>query len=573
MKNFTLLAVASLLATTTVFAQPKHDVSFSDARLLVRPMTQRQRPVAQRQMAKSHPVKAAAARKAPEGAIVTPPDGKVYENMVVTYEGYAYSFFGISYVSTDAGYLTLVEAEDGALYIQNLTPNLSDDELYWIKAEKVDDKGNYVIHKQPAGYYASYDIVDYITRLEYYEDDEGAYYYEAKNTDIPLTWKDGVLSTPEEFNGDIIFGTVYEYAGEIDWNGDGYYNFNAVPLTDTYTVPSEDALAETFVVKHLDAGEPAVQGVKVVFDGADVYLKLYDNAPGWVKGQVSGNQITVKGGQYMGISSEYGTHEYAHLAKSELAYYEDEEYPEYNFYYDEFTEMLDEDVLTFDPATRTITSANAITIDGSKSDFNSAASFVQPVIYPFVEVPAVPADPDVTYFYNFDEEYGYGITDFNIPVQDINGEYINPEKLSYLVYVDDEVFEFEADEYELEASLTEIPYTYDDGGAISTYYGDKEIAFFFSLAKNVGVQSIYRGCGEEHRSNIVLFDIESEETSVIEVDDPLRNSVRAIATKSVAAEANYDITGRRVATNAKGLLIKAVTFADGSRKSYKVVRR
>lgn len=577
MKNFTLLSVVALLTSTSLFASvnPKTLRPLQRARAAERTEIAA-RPDAHRQTAKRTPAKVATRRQAPADAIVTPPEGKLYENMVVSFEGIAYSFFGFADASTDAGFINLVEAADGTLYIQNLTPNLADDELYWIKAEKVDDNGNYVIHKQPAGYYAYYEEVDYITRLEYVEDEEGGYYYEALNTDIPMTWKDGVLSTTAQINEDHPFGIVYASDDDpnvFDWEGETYYNFRAEVQTDTYAVPPADAQIETFAIKYTQAGSPMSSSIKVAFSGDTVYLHFSESTPGWVVGTIDGDKILVKAGQYMGVDSQNGTHQYLHITVSEVAIQEDEQYGDYT--YDNFLEMLDEDVFSYDSQTRTITAPHTITIDGSKTSINASAVYVQPVMYPFVEVAAVPADPQISLFYNYEEKYENGEVYFHIPTQDIQGNYITPEKLSFSVYFDDteECFEFEADEYQMEQSMTEIPVLFSNDVDIMPYSNMNYVAFYFEVSQFVGVQSIYRGAGEVHKSNIVLFDVNTEETSVVNYDDPLRQGVSAVATKSVASERYFDVTGRRVAADAKGLVLKTLTFGDGTSKTYKVIRK
>ncbi len=573
MKNFTLLSVVALLATTSVFASVNPKALRPLDRMRGGDRTELSTR-AHRQTARRLPAKASAVRHTPADAIVTPPAGTLHENMIVSFEGLAYTMFGFNDASTSAGSINLVEAADGSLYIQNLTPNLFDDELYWIKAEKVDDNGNYVIHKQPAGYYANSNIVDYISRLEYIEDEEGGFYYEALNTDIPMTWKDGVLSTPAQVNDDHPFGIVYandEDPTVFDWEGETYYNFRAEELTETYVQPSADAKVENYVVYYTQAGTERATGVKVVFSDDKVYLKLNENVPGWVVGARNGDKITVQGGQYMGIDATSGQHNFMHISVTEVVLQKDEDYDDY--YYDDFKEILSEDILTYDSDKGTITSTHTITIDASRNGISTSDIFVQPVFAPFDEVAAVPADPQIPFFYNYDEGYEYGEAYIYVPTTDINGKYINPEKLSFVVYFDDleEPFEFETDEYFIEQNMTEIPALFSNGYDIDDYANMKMVTFYFEVSKFFGVQFIYRGAGEEHRSNIVIYDVETEETSTVEYGE--EQSVTSVSAKKVSAQDCFDITGRRVSANAKGLILKSQTFADGSTKTVKVVRK
>lgn len=584
MRNFTLLTVALLLAATTSFAQTGRKIRHALNRDNVRQLTELPARHARAERARSLENRQAAQPKAPrrigeEYGIVEQPEGKLYANLVANFEGLAYSWLsGFYSTTTDVGAITVVEGTDGNLYIQNLVPALYDDVYYWIKAEHVSGD-NYVIHKQPAGFYEYWEEVDYVTLLAL--NAEGTSYEEAANTDIKVTWKDGVLATTAELaTGEMAFGVVYQDYNDDDelewyWDGSVYWNLSTSVQTDTYSEPSSAATVQEMILKYKQVNESYATPVSVAFDGNDVYFRLYESVPGWIKGSLSGNKITIKGGQYMGVDSDYGNHAYMHVSEAEIVWNEDEEDPDNSYWGYEFKSILDEDVLDYDATAKTISGKNVITIDGAKDDIYYADLYDQPYLYVFQEVPACPADPDITYFYNYDEEYGYGLVDFGITTLDINGDYITPEKLSYTVYFDDEAFEFDPEEYmSLDEAITEIPYTFDDSYDITTYGSDKEISFYFSVAKNVGIQTIYRGGGEVHKSNIVFYDINENSFSVVDVEDPIRTgALSPVSTQRVASESYHDLTGRTVNASARGLIIKTVTFADGTRKSYKLVRR
>lgn len=171
MRNFTLFVVALFIATVNSFAQAPH-----------------------------HAANGITFDETPEGTLI--------ENLQVSFNGIAYSWLSGFYdSSTEAAAGTIVEGTDGNLYIKGMTPNLYDDELYWIKAEKTGD-GEYVIKKQPAGLYTSYDELDYLTVMEYSEE-EGSY-IEAAQTDLKVTYKDGVLAQADP---NVVYGIVYEDEG------------------------------------------------------------------------------------------------------------------------------------------------------------------------------------------------------------------------------------------------------------------------------------------------------------------------------------------------------------------------
>ncbi len=122
------------------------------------------------------------------------------------------------------------------------------------------------------------------------------------------------------------------------------------------------------------------------------------------------------------------------------------------------------------------------------------------------------------------------------------------------------MFEFEPEEYpSLTEPLIEIPYGASPDYNISTGM----VAIFFQPAENIGLQSIYRGAGVEKRSNIVLYDVNKGEIV----------GVQSVTAQPSAADGYYDLAGRRVQADAKGFVMRVVTMADGTRKTYKVVHK
>ena len=549
MKKFTLFLLA-VLATSLSFAGVK---PLDGARLpKVKNSTER--------IAKQRKAGKQALRKAPHRApagVITfdeQPEGKVV-TMIASYGGIYYSWFGVSDVTTDAGAITLIEGTDGNLYLKGLTPNLDDDELYWIKAEKTGE-GEYVIKKQPAGYYEYYDELDYLTVLTY--DEEDGWFYEAESTELKLTYKDGVLATADpEAN----YGIMYEDEGEWTWEGEAYWELQAEPMTETYATLPEDAKTEELVLQFAGGAKP----VEVAFVGNQLYVQSYEDCPGWYVGSINGNTVTFKSGQFLGYDEYYGSYEW--LVAGTVTEEYDEDYDEY--YWN--GTLTDELVFDYDADSKTLTApANtALYINGSKSRIYYAEAYINPKFFVFQEVAATPADPIISYFYPYDEDYESAELDFSIPATDVDGNYITPDKLSYRLYVDDELFTFDSEEYEtFEGQLTELPYGFADGTWINSTY----LCIFFDPAKNIGLQSIYRGAGGENVSNIVYYDVESGEIYKVDKSGNIVDGLISRIDKSAKTAATYDLTGRRVSDNARGLLLKTVTLSDGSQKTIKVIK-
>ena len=119
----------------------------------------------------------------------------------------------------------------------------------------------------------------------------------------------------------------------------------------------------------------------------------------------------------------------------------------------------------------------------------------------------------------------------------------------------------------LTEDMTEIPYEFDDNYDI--YAGGNRVYMNFSDEEmvtwsKIGVQSIYRGGDAENKSNIAWYDLTD-----VWAATGVKNISTDAATTSVAY---YDLQGRRVDNNAKGLVLMQVRKADGTVKTVKVVR-
>ena len=121
-----------------------------------------------------------------------------------------------------------------------------------------------------------------------------------------------------------------------------------------------------------------------------------------------------------------------------------------------------------------------------------------------------------------------GIISMTIPCVDINGEALNPEKLSIAFYINDEQVTFSPDVYwGMPWEMTELPYGFTEGWQIMQYGGGyMSIEFMNPEAETFAVKSIYRGGGEEHESAMAYYpeapvaidQVEAQQTSTVTFD-------------------------------------------------------
>ena len=136
--------------------------------------------------------------------------------------------------------------------------------------------------------------------------------------------------------------------------------------------------------------------------------------------------------------------------------------------------------------------------------------------YPNIpDVAATPADPEIVEVGPYDAEDGYGSVFMSIPTTDADGNDLKEDKLFYTLYADiaGEISQitFTPDICEkLTENLTEIPYTFTDDWDFQTREGYKVVFlnYDFSNYDRIGVQSIYYGGEECHKTEIQWYEIE-----------------------------------------------------------------
>lgn len=255
--------------------------------------------------------------------------------------------------------------------------------------------------------------------------------------------------------------------------------------------------------------------VKVGFTSDAVYVQGIDaNLPDtWVKGAIEGNKVIFKSGQYIGADEVSGYHQYLYAATSTQEY--DPYYDEYNTVY---TLVDDDIVFTYDAETKTLESNSLFLINAGKTTVSYLNVFENAKIAPFVETAATPATPEITDFYEggtsyYMSGYGWGYITAKVLTSDVDGNYILPEKLSYALWVkvngEEKQLTLSWNDYmyqEVE-TLSELPFGYNDTWDIYASGLEQTVYYYVIGPEAYGVQAIYRGLGEERRSEIAWAEV------------------------------------------------------------------
>lgn len=499
--------------------------------------------------------------EAPE--IITFADG---QSTLYSRQGYSwqYTMYGVDMVNQDGAVMNIVKDKDGkTVYLQDIICGTN--EKTYVRGELSEDGSKITV---AMGQFVHYNTKDQwghkLAMLNFDEDSET---YIADDTQFAVySIKDGVLTledTDEDYKGEEgvfpkrILGLIYQDVNPV-------YDGKWASFGDVHTVLTPASAGDVELPDDVDVEQFALtfdktsytigtvrqgQTVDVGISGSDIYIQgLSKDLPeAWVKGTIDGDKVIIPNNQKLGVQWQYLI--YLLNGKQEQAY--DEEYDEYYTIY----KLVDEDiVLNYDAATKTLGAQNAeqtLIINAGNTEVYYLSLLVNPELYPHVDRAVKPATPRVVNLFDYTTSLGYTITDNYIPTFDVDGKFINPEYMTYKVYVTvitdkgeyDELFTFTQDEYWLiPEDMTEIPYNFSDGRDI--YSGASSIFFYRTDISNYGIQSFCHYGGETVASEIGWY-IEDEPDGIKQID----------ATSSREPQL-YDMMGRKVSADYKGLVIR-----------------
>ncbi len=270
--------------------------------------------------------------------------------------------------------------------------------------------------------------------------------------------------------------------------------------------------AEEYTMSYEDKdGNTSAKTVNVAVDGNDVYFQGFSEyiPEAWVKGTKDGNTVTFPPMQLFGEYSGYES---------------------YAFY------GTDDVVFTYDAEADTYTAQGEIY--GVLGDQYYDGHYYNPVIKKVADKAAMPANPEITDMEN--GSYGWYI-DFNVPAVDVNGEDLAIGKLSYMIYTDTQgtiapLTFTTATHSKLTEDMTEIPYGFTEN---YDFYSDEIYLndLYSADWTRIGIQSIYRGGGEENKTEIQWFDI-LPEPEAIEAPEGLVTEAYLFSAIDIYANAN-----------------------------------
>ena len=258
----------------------------------------------------------------------------------------------------------------------------------------------------------------------------------------------------------------------------------------------EDLVVENYAYKGVSYSKESnvSNSVKIGFKDNDVYVQgiSTDMPDAWVKGTLNEGTVTFAAGQFLGGEDE-----------DEL----------YFIGYNVKTKEIVDVVFNYSSESNTFEIADAdvaVAINAYKDQINKSIYQAEKnvTMTKINDVAATPAAPVVT---RLRFTTVGNVLERSIPLQDVDGNDLVADKLSYVVLADTgegepAVVTFTKDLYpKLEADMTEIPATFTDNYDI--FASGIYLNMDHSTWKRVGLQSIYRGGNEEHKSEITWYNI------------------------------------------------------------------
>ena len=448
----------------------------------------------------------AALRRASSNVISEQPEGTLVN---YTRSGYAYyaSFFGVYATEVSGAVGAVVFGADNKVYFKDVASQAGVGT--WVEGTI---SGNKITITLPQTAWDSGEgyCID-VVKMTY--DEENQTYVRAADQTVTLNYDatTGAITTPAGnlSTGYDIIGLSYD--DDLSWAGYGDWDVTFEKVTDALVEVPAGLTAETY---SLTGDGYAGSLVNVGFDGNDVYVQGIDkNLPdNWVKGTVDGNKVKFKSGQYIGADGVIGYHQYLMAATAEEVYD-----PDWDEYYTTYSLSNADITFEYDATTKTLSESSLFLLNAGKATVNYLYIFDKAEIAPFTEVATTPVAPEVTlseggYDY-YSSGWGWGSIYFDQKTCDVNGKFTLPEKTSYRLWVkvngEEKPLTLSWYDYQnqMVETMDEIPYDYADNWDIGTN-GDQKYVYYYVIGPEAyGVQTVYRGAGEERVSEISWADV------------------------------------------------------------------
>ena len=492
------------------------------------------------------------------------PKGKLIENLYRSSK----SWVKKGWTGTQAGrYEGLVSkiviGEDGCIYIYNPLSGL--DSKSWLKLEKQAD-GKYRAKLPQAILTDDYGGDDdeeesserTITLNRMVSHDNGVNYEPvgAAMNYVDFTWENNKLVMKGMGQKAQIWAAAYENSWQSNYGGD--WALTIEPLGEQLITPPSTAVKAQYIVSSKSDSSPRI--VEAMTDNNDIYIKGLFKAEKlanvWVKLTKQGDKAVMPTNQYLGITKKTDFKKY------------DSDKSEYHTFAAAFEngEKTAENLEFSIDATGKLTASKTLrtSLGRASNDNITGEDYVESyeglTLTPYIQKAGKPATP--VYFY-FTSTPDYDNTSneiklaFYVKNADVDGNYLDPEKMYYNVYVNGskEPFKFKKTETQYrdmhEEEMTNIPFNYKDKNNYDFKVVDnlRILHFYDSSITSLKVVMVYEADGKKYSSEPLVASLPP-------------TGIESANFNKATTEKYYTIDGRQIQKLQKGLNI--VKSSDGT---------
>ena len=353
-----------------------------------------------------------------------------------------------------------------------------------------------------------------------------------------------------------IWGATYNNSWLNNYGGD--WALTIEPLKEQLITPPATATKSQYTVT--SKSDPSPRIVEAMTDNNDIYIKgLFKSeklANTWVKLTKQGDKAVMSTNQYLGITQKTDFKKY------------DSDKSDYHTFAAAFEngEKTAENLEFSIDATGKLTASKILrtSLGRASNDNITGEDYVESyeglTLTPYIQKAGKPATP-VYFYFTSTPDYSYTSNEiklaFYVKNADVDGNYLDPEKMYYNVYVNDskEPFKFMKTETQYrdmhEEEMTNIPFNYKDKNNYDFKVIDnlRILHFYDSSITSVKVVMVYEADGKKYSSEPLVASLPP-------------TGIESANFNKATTEKYYTIDGRQIQKLQKGLNI--VKSSDGT---------
>ena len=492
------------------------------------------------------------------------PKGKLIENLYRSTKSWVKKgWTGVQQGRYEGLVSKIVIGDDGYIYIYNPLSGL--DSKSWLKLEKQAD-GKYraklpqaILTDDLGGDDEEEESSERtISLIRMVSNDDGKNYEPVGATMnyVDFTWENNKLVMKGMGQKKQIWAAAYNNSWQNNYGGD--WALTIEPLGEQLITPPSTAVKAQYIVSSKSDSSPRI--VEAMTDNNDIYIKGLFKAEKlanvWVKLTKQGNKAVMPTNQYLGITK-----------KTDFKKYDSDksEYHTFAAAFENETKAADNLEFSIDATGKLTASKTLRTSLGRASNDNITGedyveSYEGLTLTPYIQKAGKPATP--VYFY-FTSTPDYDNTSneiklaFYVKNADVDGNYLDPEKMYYNVYVNGskEPFKFKKTETQYrdmhEDEMTNIPFNYQDNRNYDFKVIDnlRILHFYGSSITSVKVVMVYEADGKKYSSEPMVAKLSTA-------------GIESANFNKATTEKYYTIDGRQIQKLQKGLNI--VKSSDGT---------